>query len=65
MVANTVHHKEAHRGDWLLFINPNNLESLCGPCHNRDGQRQDIEGYDRTIAVDGWPADKNHKFYKV
>jgi 5-methylcytosine-specific restriction protein A len=39
--ADTVHHKKPHRGDWALFADPFNLESVCKPCHDLDIQREE------------------------
>jgi 5-methylcytosine-specific restriction endonuclease McrA len=39
--ATVVHHKRAHKGDWALFIDPNNHASACKPCH--DGELQAAE----------------------
>ena len=33
--ATRVDHIQPHRGDWALFTDPNNLQSLCEACHNR------------------------------
>ena len=33
--ATDVDHITPHRGDWALFVNPNNLQSLCHSCHSR------------------------------
>ena len=33
--ATVVDHVKPHRGNWLLFIDPANLQSLCERCHNR------------------------------
>lgn len=35
VVAEEVDHIKPHRGDWRLFIDPNNLQSLCASCHSR------------------------------
>jgi 5-methylcytosine-specific restriction endonuclease McrA len=32
-------HKEPHRGDPDLFWDPENLQCLCKPCHDKDKQR--------------------------
>lgn len=61
--ASVVHHIEAHRGDWLLFSNPGNWESLCKSCHDSIEQSIEARGYDRTVATDGWPQDKTHPLY--
>jgi 5-methylcytosine-specific restriction enzyme A len=39
--ATVVHHKKAHRGEWSLFIDPSNLESICKPHHDSDAQREE------------------------
>ncbi len=33
--ATVVDHVKSHRGDWALFIDPANHQSLCAQCHNR------------------------------
>ena len=33
--ATDVDHVIPHRGVWALFIDPNNLQSLCHSCHSR------------------------------
>ena len=33
--ATVVDHVQPHRGDWGLFIDPRNHQSLCEHCHNR------------------------------
>lgn len=32
-------HKVPHRGDERLFWDPNNIQCLCKPCHDREKQR--------------------------
>ena len=34
-VATVCHHKIDHKGDYTLFMDTNNLESLCRDCHNK------------------------------
>ena len=33
--ANVCDHIKPHKGDWLLFYSPSNLQSLCTECHNK------------------------------
>lgn len=33
--ATEVDHVTPHRGRWMLFVDPNNLQSLCHTCHSR------------------------------
>ena len=34
-MATDVDHIVAHRGNWALFVDPDNLQSLCHSCHSR------------------------------
>lgn len=42
--ADTVDHIKPHEGDWDLFVDPNNLQSLCALCHSRHKRRADNRG---------------------
>jgi predicted kinase len=42
--ADTVHHRRAHRGDWALFCDPSNLESVCASCHSSEIQSGERAG---------------------
>ena len=48
--ATVVHHRKVHMGDWSLFIDPENDESLCAPHHDTVVQREEARGY--TIGRD-------------
>lgn len=37
--ATDVDHRQPHRGNWMLFIDPNNLQSLCHSCHSEKTAR--------------------------
>ena len=41
--ATVVDHVTPHRGDWQLFIDPANHQSLCERCHNRKTARERAE----------------------
>ena len=43
-VAELVHHRTPHNGDPILFYAPDNLESLCTACHNREHERGAVQG---------------------
>ena len=38
--ATEVHHVTPHRGDWDLFLDPQNLISICHDCHQRETQKE-------------------------
>lgn len=61
--ATTVDHIVAHKGDWMLFCDYNNTQSLCTTCHSSHKQSIERKGYDTTIGVDGWPIDPKHIVY--
>lgn len=42
--ATVVHHKQPHKGDWQLFVDPTNHESACKPCHDGELQREERRG---------------------
>ena len=57
--ANVVNHKQAHKGDWNLFCDPENLESVCQPHHDNLIRRQERSG--AFIGSDnGRPRDPLH-----
>lgn len=39
--ATLVDHIEPHRGDWNLFMDPENLQSLCSSCHSKKTATED------------------------
>jgi len=58
--ADTVNHKEPHRGDKNLAFDPENLESVCKPCHD---VHCDAKDRGKTVAGcdgDGLPIDASH-----
>ena len=42
--ATVAHHKHPHRGVWDLFVDPNNLQSVCKPCHDGEIARGERAG---------------------
>ncbi|ELT48370.1 HNH endonuclease [Brucella intermedia] len=40
--ATVCDHVRPHRGDETLFFDPDNLQSLCAPCHDRVKQREEL-----------------------
>jgi 5-methylcytosine-specific restriction protein A len=57
--AQVVDHIIPHHGDHVLFWSPDNLQSLCKPCHDSSKQQLEDKGYVNDIAADGWMADPN------
>lgn len=52
--AEVVHHREPHRGVWERFVDPDNLASVCKPCHDGEIQRGERAGWtDRGWQVEG------------
>jgi 5-methylcytosine-specific restriction protein A len=41
VLANVVDHIRPHRGDWSLFFDRTNLQSLCETCHNSTKQAEE------------------------
>lgn len=39
-----VDHIKPHRGDWSLFVDPQNLQALCKQCHDSIKQRIEKSG---------------------
>lgn len=48
-LASDVDHIRDHKGDWYLFTDPANLESLCHSCHSR------------KTAQDFWKTKRKHQ----
>jgi 5-methylcytosine-specific restriction endonuclease McrA len=55
--AYAVDHIVDHKGDWSLFTDPSNLQSLCALHHNSTKQREAYRGPRRVTGLDGWPLD--------
>lgn len=54
-VATIVDHRTPHKGDVALFHDPDNLQSLCKRCHDRDKR---LEERGKTVVyfgTDGYP----------
>jgi 5-methylcytosine-specific restriction protein A len=53
--ATVADHIIPHKGDWALFFDAGNIQSLCSSCHNSVKQRIEL-GTLNPIGVDGWPV---------
>lgn len=58
--ATVVNHRKAHKGDWALFIDPANHQSVCAPCHDGAIQSYERTGSMRGCDESGMPLDPNH-----
>lgn len=58
--AVVVDHIEPHRGDYDLFWDIYNHQSLCKLHHDAAKQREEKRGYSNQVGLDGWPTDSNH-----
>jgi 5-methylcytosine-specific restriction protein A len=56
--ATVADHEAPHRGDAVLFWDPDNLQSLCKRCHDGDKQRIEKGGKPKPrISLSGWPEE--------
>lgn len=53
--ATVCDHVDPHKGDEDKFFDPDNLQSLCAPCHDRVKQREECGQVVVTIGIDGYP----------
>ncbi|MEH6477101.1 MAG: HNH endonuclease signature motif containing protein [Sneathiella sp.] len=58
--ADTVDHIEPHRGDETLAFDPDNLQSLCKPCHDVHADAKDRGKIMAGCDVNGLPVDAAH-----
>ena len=58
--ATVVNHRKPHKGNWSLFIDPDNHESVCAPHHDTLIQREEARGYTIGSDISGRPLDPGH-----
>ena len=58
--ATVVDHITPHKGDWSLFADYENTQSLCKHHHDSTKQSQEHRGYSRAVDAQGFPLDPNH-----
>lgn len=56
--ATVVNHIKPHKGDWQLFSDPGNLQSVCQPCHDGAVQSYERTGRMRGCDINGHPLSK-------
>ncbi|PQZ64133.1 HNH endonuclease [Ochrobactrum sp. MYb49] len=54
--ATVCDHVRPHKGCEELFFDPDNLQSLCAPCHDRIKQREELGQDVVRFGPDGWPV---------
>jgi 5-methylcytosine-specific restriction endonuclease McrA len=64
-LADVVDHIVPHRGDFALFCDPSNLQSMAKVCHDSRKQSQEKGGAGFLAGCDesGQPLDKSHPWY--
>lgn len=56
-MATVVDHIIPHKGDLALFHDPDNLQSLCKRCHDRDKSAEERGTQVTYYGVDGYPIE--------
>ena len=62
--ATVVDHIQEHKGDYDLFWNQDNWQSLCASCHSGIKRMQEHHGYSQAADANGIPLDNNHPWNK-
>lgn len=62
-IATIVDHIKPHKGDYTLFTNPVNLQSLCKLHHDSSKQAEEAGDMMLGHTLDGAPLDRNHHWY--
>jgi len=58
--ATVVNHRIPHKGDWSLFTDPNNHESVCKDHHDGLIQREEARGHVIGSDINGRPMAPDH-----
>ena len=58
--AKVVNHRQPHKGNMTLFLDPENLQSACAPCHDGPVQSYERTGRMRGCDANGVPLDASH-----
>jgi 5-methylcytosine-specific restriction enzyme A len=58
--ANVADHVKPHRGDFKLFFDASNLQSLCKKCHDSTKAREENRGLSIGCDALGLPINKKH-----
>lgn len=63
--ATVVDHIVEHKGDYVLFWDQDNWQSLCASCHSGIKRLQDNHGYSQAADANGIPMDPGHPWSKA
>jgi 5-methylcytosine-specific restriction protein A len=63
--ATVVNHRQPHKGNWKLFIDPTNHESVCAPHHDGLIQKEEARGHRIGSTADGRPVDPMHPWNRL
>lgn len=63
-MATVIDHIIEHKGDYDMFWDEDNWQSLCAPCHSGNKRQQEHHGYSQACGDDGVPIDVNHPYNK-
>lgn len=55
VAGEVVDHIKPHKGDWFLFHDPENIQTLCKSDHDSTKQRQESGVLIIHYGPDGWP----------
>jgi 5-methylcytosine-specific restriction endonuclease McrA len=55
--ATIVDHIRPHKGNWILFMDMKNFQSLCKPCHDSKKQIIERNSHKREVGEDGFYKD--------
>ena len=58
--ATTIDHIKPHDGDYDLFWDTGNWQSLCASCHSGIKRAQERHGFSQAAGIDGLPLDEGH-----
>lgn len=65
VAADTVNHRTPHKGDWDLFRDPANHESVCKDCHDIIIQAEEARGHAVGCDDAGRPIATDHPWNRA
>lgn len=65
--AEVVDHVKPHKGDWELFVDPNNLQSVTKQVHDTICQQMELGTWQPPLQSNGRPSHNDYleKIYKL